>query len=203
MSILKNIILILLLFQFNNKLLSQVVKEIDGFAFNPKIGPSFDADNGNEQPVIGLEVNVLKNNFIYSLGYLGHNKLGALILNGPSQNQFGIILGKYIGEKHFRVQYQAGINLFWGSYSNSSGSSPWINGSNSSSPFFTVGAESKIGFKYIPLKNLSIGIDFQVNLNYVKTLYMPMFSLEIGKLKNENIKFDTVQNKAYEYLEGN
>ena len=203
MNIIKKIFLIFILFQFNNQLLSQDVQKIDGFAINPKIGPSFTVNGGNDLPSIGLEFNILKNEFIYSLDYIGHDILAAIIFNDPSQNQLGIMMGKYKGEKYFRIQYQAGINMFWGEFSNPGSSNPWIGGSSSRSSFFTVGAVSKVGFKYIPLKNLSIGIDFQINLNSVKTLYMPMFSLEIGKLKNENIKFDTVQNKAYEYLEGN
>jgi hypothetical protein len=184
-NIIKKIFLISLLIQFNNKLLSQDVQKIDGFAINPKIGPVFSADGGNEQPVIDLEINVFKNKYIYSLEFLGYDKPGALIINDPSQNQLGLMMGKFNGEKYFRIQYQAGINMFWGEFSNPGSSNPWIAGSSSRSSFFTVGAVSKVGFKYIPLKNLSIGIDFQINLNSVKTLYMPMFSLEIGKLRNE------------------
>ena len=141
-------------------------------------------DGGEEQPVIGLGINVLKNKFLYSLDYLGHDKLGALILNHPSQNQLGLLMGKYHGERYFRFQYQAGLNIFWGEFPNPGSSNPWIGGGSSGSSFFTVGAVSKVGFKYIPLKNLSVGIDFQINLNTVKTLYMPMFSIEIGKLRN-------------------
>ena len=188
MNIIKKIFLIFLLLQLNNKLLGQGVAEIDGFAINPKIGPAFSVDGGNDQPVIGLEINVLKNNFIYSLDLLGHEKLGTLIFNDNiSQNQLGIMIGKFKGEKYFRFQYQTGINLFWGKYSNSNleSSNPWIGGNNSSSRFSTIGAVSKIGFKFIPLKSLSIGIDFQINLNSVKTLFMPMFSIEIGELRNE------------------
>ena len=172
----KNIILIFLLFQFNNKLLSQDLKKIDGFAINPKIGPAFTKHGGNELPSAGIEINILKNKFIYSLGYIAHNFL--------DQNQIGIMMGKYKGEKYFRIQYKAGINIFWGKFSKPGSSNPWIGVSSSSSSFFTLGAVSKVGLKYIPLKNLSIGIDFQVNLNSVKTLYMPMFSIEIGKLRN-------------------
>ena len=162
----------------------QDLKEFNGFAINPKIGPSFTVNGGNDLPSIGPEFNILKNKFIYSLDYIGHDILAALIFNGPSQNQLGIMMGKYKGEKYFRIQYQAGINMFWGEFSNPGSSNPWIGGSSSSSSFFTVGAVSKVGFKYIPLKYLSIGIDFQINLNSVKTLYMPMFSIEIGKLRN-------------------
>ena len=172
----KNIILIFLLFQFNNKLLSQDLKKIDGFTINPKIGPAFTKHGGNELPSTGIEINILKNKLIYSLDYIAHNFL--------DQNQIGIMMGKYKGEKYFRIQYKAGINIFWGKFSKPGSSNPWIGVSSSGSSFFTLGTVSKVGLKYIPLKNLSIGIDFQVNLNSVKTLYMPMFSIEIGELRN-------------------
>ncbi len=166
-NIIKKIFLIFLLFQFNNKLLSQDLKKIDGFAINPKIGPSFSFNDAND--VMGLEVNILKNNFIYSIDYLGHNKILILIgFNDPSQNQLGIMMGKYIGEKYFRIQYQAGINLFWGRFSNPGDAQPWIGFGGPSTSFFTVGAVSKVGFKYIPLKKISIGIDLQMNLNFKK-----------------------------------
>lgn len=190
MNIIKNLLLIFFLLQFNDKLLSQDLKEIDGFAINLKIGPSISFNDPNEMnlpiDVMGLEVNILNNNFIYSVDYLGHDKTGILLgFNLPSQNQLGIMMGKYKGEKKFRIQYQAGINMFWGQFYNPDGTQPvFMSLGGPSKSFSTVGAVSKVGFKYFPLENLSIGIDFQVNLNSVKSLYMPMFSIEIGKLRN-------------------
>ncbi len=185
MKIVKNIFLILILFQFNNKLLSQEAKEFDGFAINPKFGPAFSVDGGNDLPSFGLEINLLKNKFIYSLEYIAHDFL--------DQNQLGIMMGKYKGDKYFRIQYQGGINLFWGEYYTPGETQPWIGGSGSTSSFFTAGVVSKVGLKFIPLKNLSIGVDLQVNINFEKTLFLPMFSIEIGKLRNpiksHNTKF--------------
>ena len=132
----KNIILIFLLLQFNNKLLSQDLKKIDGFAINPKIGPAFTELGGNNLPSAGIEINILKNKFMYSLDYIAHNFL--------DQNQIGIMMGKYKGEKYFRIQYQAGINMFWGEFSNPGSSNPWIGGGSSGSSFFTVGAVTKL-----------------------------------------------------------
>ena len=169
--------MIFLLFQFNNKLLSQDLKEFDGFAINPKIGPGFTKLGGNDLPSAGLEINILKNKFIYSLDYITHNFL--------DQNQIGIMMGKYKGDKYFRIQYQAGINMFWGKYSTTGTTQPWINTSGgSSSSFYTVGAITKVGLKFIPLKNLSIGTDLLINLNFKNTMFMPILSIEIGKLRN-------------------
>lgn len=125
-NIIKYSFIITLLFQFNNDLLCQDVKKIDGFAINPKIGPAFSVDGGNDIPSMGIEFNILKNKFIYSIDYIGHDILAALILNGASQNQLGIMMGKYKGDKYFRIQYQAGINIFWGKYSSTGGAVPWV-----------------------------------------------------------------------------
>ena len=189
MNIIKNIFLIIVLLQFNNKLFSQDVKEfkLDGFAINPKVGgPAFSENGGDDAVVIGLELNFIKNKFIYSIDYLGHNKIGILIgFSGPSQNQFDIMMGKYIGEKYFRFQYQAGINVFWGEYSSPGGSQAWVGlGGGSRKPFSTIGAVSKAGLKFIPLKKLSIGMDFLINLNFVNTMFIPMLSIEVGELRN-------------------
>ena len=65
---------------------------------------------GNDLPSIGLEFNILKNEFIYSLDYIGHDILAAIIFNDPSQNQLGIMMGKYKGEKSDIVIEHWGIN---------------------------------------------------------------------------------------------
>jgi hypothetical protein len=108
-NIIKYSFIITLLFQFNNDLLCQDIKKIDDFVINPKIGSAFSVDGGNDIPSIGIEFNILKNKFIYSIDYIGHDILAALILNDASQNQLGIMMGKYKEEKYFRIQYQAGI----------------------------------------------------------------------------------------------
>ena len=187
MNFIKKLVLVFLLLQFQNQLFGQDVQKIDGFGINPKIGPSFSLNDGDlDIAVMGLEVNILKNKFIYSIDYLGHNKIGTLIgFNDPSQNQLSIMMGKYKGEGNFRIQYQAGINVFWGQFRSSGGTQPWIGiGGGSRSSFSTIGAVSKIGFKCISSKNVSIGIDLQTNLNVEKILIMPLFSIEIGNLRN-------------------
>ena len=177
MKIVKTTFLIFLLFQFNNKLLSQDLKVFDGFAVNTKIGPPFTKLDGNDLPSAGIEVNILKNEFIYSLDYIAHDFL--------NQNQLGIMIGKYKGDKYFRIQYQAGINMFWGKYSTTSTTQPWINTDRGSrSSFYTAGAITKVGLKFIPLKNLSVGTDLLINLNFKNTMFIPMLSVEVGNLRN-------------------
>ena len=193
MTRIKYLLLFLLLLQFNSKLLSQDVDDlnedfssnIDGFAFNPKIGPAFAEYDLNSMPSIGIEFNIRKNNFIYSIDYIGHNLI-ALIFNEPCQNQLGIMMGKYLGERYFRIQYQAGINMFWGEYASPvESSAPFLTfGGGPRTSFSTVGAASKVGLKFVPSRKVSIGIDLLLNLNFENSMFMPMLSIEFGELRN-------------------
>jgi len=193
MTRIKYLLLFLLLFQFNSKLFSQDVDDlnedflsnIDGFAINPKIGPAFAEYDLNSMPSMGIGFNIIKNNFIYSIDYIGHDILAALILDSPSQNQLGAMMGKYLGERYFRIQYQAGINMFWGEYDSPGETQPFIGiGGGPNSSFFTIGAASNVGLKYIPSKKFSIGIDLLLNLNFKNSMFMPMLSIEFGELRN-------------------
>ena len=51
--------------------------------------------------------------------------------------------------------------------------------------FFTIGVPMKLGFKVIPSRFISIGIDFQANINLEKPTSMALISLEIGKLRDK------------------
>jgi len=102
-------------------------------------------------------------------------------------NQIGIMIGSYVGEKLFRLQYQGGIATFWGMRRTEIiGKGGLFSGDvYKGKDFFTAGLVFKLGFKEIPLKQLSFGLDFQANINSENPLYMAMFSVEIGNLRNE------------------
>lgn len=52
----------------------------------------------------------------------------------------------------------------------------------------SFGVPLKAGFKLLASNFLSVGVDFQNHLNPKKSIYMTMFSIEIGKLyKQTNI----------------
>jgi hypothetical protein len=81
--------------------------------------------------------------------------------------------GKYYGDKLFRAQLQGGIAAI-----------REIGPSEPSDPnFFTAGLVLKTGLKFIPLHFLSLGLDLQSNLNFKKPLFMPLLSIEIGRLR--------------------
>lgn len=160
----------------------------DGFSINPKLGifnwGAYDAGfNG------GFELNVFKNKFIYSADYYRFEEL-VLFTPSPAQyyNQIGIMMGQFVGEELFRFQYQAGIAPIWGIkrtglIQEGTGllSTDYYDYKN----FSTVGLVAKLGFKIYPAPYFSIGIDLQANINLENTVYMPMISIEIGKLRDK------------------
>jgi hypothetical protein len=52
--------------------------------------------------------------------------------------------------------------------------------------FLTAGLAMKVGLKIIPLDFLSVGLDLQTNINPKSTVFMPMLSIGIGRLKKNH-----------------
>ncbi len=182
--------LIILMLFFCGKASGQNSKiNIDGYSINPKVGFFYwtNADGGF---IKGAELNILQNNFIYSADFYQFEEFTFL---GPTpseyHNQIGVMIGKYKGDKIFRLQYQAGVAAFWGIkrteliYKDPGMFS--FTEKYDSKQFFTAGLTTKLGLKIIPLPFLSIGIDLQANFNPERSTYMPMISIEIGKLRNK------------------
>lgn len=161
--------------------------EFEGFSINPKIGIyGQNSDDGGF--VGGIELNKLKHNTIYSIDYY---LFGEFTLMDPIPadvyNQIGIMIGKYVGKKYFRFQYQAGAAPFFGKIMTEMISGePGTPSYNyyEKDQFFTLGLVAKAGFKLIPARQFAVGIDLQTNLNSKRSVFYPCISLEIGKLKN-------------------
>jgi hypothetical protein len=162
--------------------------KIDGYSLNPKLAYyNWTEDDGGFMG--GAELNVLRNKFIYSLDYYRYEEF-VLFSPDPSvyYNQIGLMIGKYVGDKLFRFQYQGGIAPFWGIKRTElikEGSGIFSSDYYDKENFFTMGLTIKLGFKIVPSQFLSIGIDLQTNLNPERPVYMPMISIEIGKLRNK------------------
>lgn len=162
--------------------------KIDGYSINPKLAVYDGIENGGGF-IGGAELNVLRNKFIYSLDYYRYEEF---LIFGPDPseyyNQIGLMIGKYVGDELFRFQYQAGIAPFWGIRRTElikEGIGIFSSDYHEKENFFTIGITLKLGFKIVPTSFLSIGIDLQTNMNLENTVYMPMLSVEIGKLRNK------------------
>ena len=160
----------------------------EGYSINPKLAYyNWTTDDGGFMG--GAEINFLQNNYIFSGDYYKYEEW-VLFSPTPGEyfNQIGLMIGKYKGNRLFRFQYQAGLASFWGLKRTElikKGSGFFSSDKYQSDNFFTVGLTTKLGFKIVPLTFLSIGIDLQTNINLENTVYMPMISIEIGKLRNK------------------
>ena len=167
-SVLPKMIFLLICILININISAQ--NKIDGYFINPKFGIYNWLEN-DAGGLLTVEAGIIKDKHIFMTSYSrGEQIYGPQILNTIDFNY-----GKFIGERLFRFQYQAGLGVIWGDSRSDY--------SDDKSDFFTVGIPLKLGFKILPIKYLSLGIDIQANLNLENSMYMPMISLEFGKLR--------------------
>lgn len=175
---------LLLLFAFLNVVLihSQI---IDKYSVSVKGSMNILADFYSE----GGEINAYTKSYLYTVGYY-YGEDYEFLGDEPTEkyNQLNLLFGKYVDTKNekFRFQYQAGIGLFWARLRTNEldkRDTNWISNRYYTKYISTIGFPLKIGGRYIPFKFLSIGIDLQANLNFQKSIFRPMLSLEIGKLR--------------------
>lgn len=177
----KNFVVLFILF---NTLLINSQSKIEKYSVATKISMDIMSDFYFE----GIEVNAFSKSFIYSIGYY-YGEDYEFLGDAPTERykQLNFLFGKYIGDKKFRFQYQTGIGMFWGIKRTDEldlENSNILSNYYYTEKFSTIGIPIKIGGRYIPFKFLSIGIDLQANLNLSQTILRPMFSIEIGKLRN-------------------
>jgi hypothetical protein len=154
--------------------------KIDGYSINPKLGAFNWIVAENAGLAVGCEINMLNKKNIFSLDYYH----GVIIMNIPEFNQINFMIGKYTGDRIFRFQFQGGLGTFWGVKKGDWIGSGWLS-HYEKDKYFTIGIPLKMGFKLIPVDFLSIGVDFQANLNLKYPIYMTMFSIEFGKIRNK------------------
>jgi hypothetical protein len=161
---------------------------VDGYSINPKLGAGiFPSENNLSglSGVAGVEINAFKNHIIYALDYYHHEEFVLFADPAEKYNQIDFLIGKYIGDRLFRFQYQGGLGTFWGF---KRGDKTGTNFDHKKDNFFTIGIPLKLGFKVIPSRFISIGIDFLANINFEKPTNMALISLEFGKLRDKSGK---------------
>ena len=144
-------------------------------------------DNSDGGVTAGLELDVYKGNTLYSIDYFIFGEF--TIMNpipGDALNQIGLMIGTFTDNKFFRIQYQGGFAAFFGKkYSESISGEPGTSSYRyyEEDVFFTPGLAAKLGLKLVPFNFLSVGIDFQTNLNLKQPVFFSCLSLEVGRLK--------------------
>ena len=161
--------------------------DIKRFSINPKLGVYM---GGNETSgfSMGLETNITIDKTIYSMEYYRAEEF-VIFGSSPAEvfNNFGIMIGKYKGERLFRFEYQAGLGLIWGTNRTEKivDESDYFSILYETESFATPSIMTKLGFKFIPLKCLGIGLDLEGNINLEKSIFIPMLSIECGNLRSK------------------
>ncbi|MEQ8470746.1 MAG: hypothetical protein RIC35_06150 [Marinoscillum sp.] len=158
-----------------------------GLSATPKIGYfNWHEDNGGWAG--GIDINYLRNNWNYSIGYMNLPEWG-LFSTTPIEyyHEIRAVAGQYADVGIFRFDYQLGGSLFSGlkrTTVNTNRKSIYDDYYNSEK-FAVFGLAMKGGISFVLLPVMSLGLDFHLNINSKTLIYSPMISLEIGKLKNE------------------
>lgn len=174
------IIAVLLLLSTNGLINGQI--KMDGYSINPKLGAYNYKPGDTPSGVAGVEINVFKNRIIYAVDYYHYEEF--VLFANPSEkyNQIDFLIGKYIDDGLLRFQYQGGLGTFWG-FKRGEKTGNYFDYKKVN--FFTLGIPLKLGFKVLPARFISIGIDLQANINFKKPTSMAMLSIELGKLRNK------------------
>ncbi|MBN1182847.1 MAG: hypothetical protein JXB49_11205 [Bacteroidales bacterium] len=162
--------------------------KIDGYSVNPKVG-GFNSQKFTGG-VAGVELNGFKSHTLYSIDYYAGDDISLFATPSECFNQVDFMIGKYIGDDYFRIQGQAGLGAVWGTTRGKQLYSEGLFGTvhYEKDPYFSLGIPVKLGFKVIPSRFVSLGIDVQGNANFENSLYMYMLSIEIGKLRDKKNK---------------
>jgi len=176
-------LIILFIFTYTSTIQSQ---SIDKYSISVKGTMDLLTDYYSE----GIEINAFSKSYLYSVGYY-YGEDYDFLDETPTEkyNQLNLLFGQYFDTKNekFRFQYQGGIGMFWGTIRTDEfdeENSNILTNAYITEEISTIGFPLKIGGRYIPFKFLSIGIDLQANLNFQKTIFRPMLSLEFGKLRS-------------------
>jgi hypothetical protein len=172
------LIAVLLILSTNGSINGQI--KMDGYSINPKLG-AYNYIGGIPSGVTGVEINAFKNYLIYAVDYYHYEEFVLFVDPSEKYNQIDFLIGKYIGDNLFRFQYQGGLGTFWGFKRGE----PTGNADYRKVNFFTLGIPLKLGFKILPARFISIGVDLQANINFKKSTRMAMLSIELGNLRNK------------------
>ena len=163
-------------------------KKVIGFSLNPKLG-IYSGNKNDGGFTAGGEFNILTKELIFSIDYFYCEEFIVIGSDSPEQynRQIALIIGSYQGNNLFRIQYQVGIASFWGAKRTEliKKGGLFSGDTYNKENFSTIGFEFKLGFKYIPSRNFSVGFDFHGNINPKNPIWMLLVSFEFGKLRSK------------------
>ena len=167
-------------------------EKFTGFSVSPQLGYDF-GSTGFIPIVPSGDVNFFMSDYIFSTSYIRVDELN-LSSNSYEHNFVNFLFGKYIGNNYFRFQYQAGLGILWGTkrgkylYTKKSkpGSLfPFSRNYYETEKYTTFNIPINFGFKFIPIRFMSLGVDFKLNINGEHASFIPLLSVEFGYLRNK------------------
>lgn len=160
--------------------------KIDRFSISPKIGGQIDV-SGNLRNTYSLGLNFFSPKNVYSGQYIHSSESLLFASSGPKEtrDEIGVMLGRYFGEGYLRFECQFGLGLVWGINRGEQIDNYGSGYQYEIEKFTTIGIPLKLGFKFIPAKFISIGLDLQSNINLESSYFTIFLGLEFGILRNQ------------------
>ena len=174
--------------------------KFDDYAVNLKPGAYSELAKSVGGVCLGFDYDLLKRNTVITIGYNGGRPLNIFSRSPQKINQIYFMYGKFIDIKNktLRLQYQIGLAPTFGVIrGNFLYKEPGWFGANhyEKIPFLTIGIPVKLGFKIMPSRQTSIGIDLLANFNTKKSVLMPMLNIEIFSSRNKKMRKVYLENK--------
>lgn len=153
--------------------------------------------HANEGSVFGGGIHIYTlSKKMLSMNYNRKDELDFSFFEGVSPyeriNEMNVLYGHYVSTEWLRFEFQLGLALVWGTargdriYPQSSYADYKFMTSLFSTtlyeeiPFTTVGFPFRVGLKFTPWKNLSLGMELQGNINNYSSSFSNLFCIEIG-----------------------
>lgn len=138
---------------------------------------------------MGIETEFTKENKLYSI-ITAYNEEFSILGPQPIEHSYelGFLVGNYKDKSIFRFEYQCGISYLRGIQRTYKTDEGFLSDTYASKKFQTIGFASKIGTKIIPIKCMSLGLDFETFISPGHSMLMTSLNLGLGKLRDKKIK---------------
>ena len=136
----------------------------------------------------GIEINFHRENYFFGADISKFEELTFFVSPSNKYTQINIFrIGKRFGEEYFWFQPQCGFGIFSGvvrkSGSLSRNNACFLCADYQTTTISSFAIVPKAGIRFSPAKFLSIGADFEVNMNFHQPMLMGFLTLEIGNVR--------------------
>jgi hypothetical protein len=178
-----------------------VTKPIQVLSLPDDIGVSFNVirgvySKGGPEPNLAIakggELVLRRNKFLYSLEFYRYMDVFDLLEGSHFRTQIGFKIGGHKSSRLFRFRYQGGVAQFKG---RDQVYLAWDDNEIQS----VLGITAKVGVEFMPFSFLSLGLDFEGNLNVDMKIAMPVLKVGIGNIRRKKNKKSRSKSKPIYY----